>query len=166
MKLASLKHIIFFIFFSISLISKCQISIKNDHLMGGIYVFYNNKNCLPCFMKLKEFFTEEKFKKPQIKIYGVILADSIEKETALIDHFKRTLFSYCDSIIIEKPSLSDGLTPNYSSKKESLFNHFQIYSSPAIIIVSDKTYIFKTSNIFIETDKINKSILDLINKFQ
>lgn len=152
----------------IAVTARSQICIERTDscLRKGVYIFYNKKNCFPCYIKIKEYFSEIKTVKSSIQFFGIALLDNNgENEKNVRSHLARTIFNYCDTIIINFASKTIDYY-NQQPPANSLFSVYKIQTTPAIIVVSDKLYIYYAKDIFNAKDKINSALKKTIHNIK
>jgi len=100
---------------------------KNTSLKNGIYIFYNYKNCSPCYTTLRDYFLKIK-KNSHINFIAVFLIDSNYLSINNFEILRKKQFPYADSVIVEyskKPM--DKYFSDQVPSEDGLFHKFKIY---------------------------------------
>lgn len=126
-----------------------------------ILIIKNNRNCYSCFASLRPLLDTLKQGKLVDSIVAVILADSGLYNTAyeissLKGRIDRTLYDYT----IEKTTFI-----SQKPKTTSLFKIFNIYATPAIVILNKGKFIYIPANELFLNNGLKPIILDRVIKF-
>lgn len=147
--------IIFLSLFQICLSEKIVVNdvLKNDIVLSSsedsvtILVFANNPCCHDCFLKLNKVLQQIKLSDSPVRIYAVISTQSDIVSRKLGRNYFRDLIKV-DSIYYD---IIDNYVAQDSLKKQSLFGHYNIRYTPAVLLV------FKDESIFISLKDLQNS---------